>query len=423
MPKILKSLIKNLVGPLGILALGAVIGLSFIIFKASAPKLPPQEKIWPIEAVEVSPQSHQPEILLHGRVESRQTTTLKGAVTAYVESTPALEGQKVTKDQLLIQLDPIDAKLILEQREAEVKRIESELIAEKNRKLTDEKSFELESELVELLTKSVSREQKLSKQSLASQARVEEAELAAVREKITIANRELALKNYQARLKQLEANLARASADRNLAKLNVSRTKVIAPFNGIISKRFVSVGDRVGANESIIQMYSTDALEIRAQITTDRIPDIQQALESNFKLKGELQGIDLDLNVNLDRLAGEIELDEGGIDALFKIEDKDPPLRIGEAVLLKLFLPAQDNLLKLPGTSLFETQDKHFIYLVVEQADGLRLKALEVDLVGVNFKGNHTQILVQTDINEPISVLSTRLPYARDGLKVELRGT
>lgn len=422
MQDLISKWFKTFTKPIGILAAASLIAILIILSKLSAPSIPPKEQIWPIEAIKVSPQSYHPEILMHGRVESRQTTTLRAAVTGYIKSTPALEGAKVEAQAVLMEIDPIDATLLLEQREAEVDRIESELLAERNRKISDEQTLIFERELVSLLDKSVSREEQLSKRNLTSQSRVEEAELGQLREKIGIASRELALKNYEARLKQLQANLARATAERDLAALNVTRTSIKAPFSGIISQRLVSIGDRVQPNDALIEMYSNEALEIRAQVSTDRLEALSLALKNNHKVRAELIDKEQTVPIHLDRLAGEIELNESGIDALFVIDSDQSHLRLGEVVKLKALLPKVESVIALPRSSLFEVENKRLIYKVVDQGGVHRLQAVPVDVKGEIFKGPNSYVLISNSIENGALILLTRLPYARTGLKVQIRG-
>ena len=45
---------------------------------------------------------------------------------------------------------------------------------------------------------------------------------------------------------------------------------------------------------------------------------------------------------------------------------------------------------------------------------------MKVEPIGVKFK-EQTYILVKSPVKEQVTILTTRLPYARDGLRVERR--
>src|SRR6185503_14096158 len=59
-----------------------------------------------------------------------------------------------------------------------------------------------------------------------------------------------ALDNATANRDSAKAKLLQAQADTQLAALNVSYTRVVAPFDGIVTARQVSVGEFVGSGGS-----------------------------------------------------------------------------------------------------------------------------------------------------------------------------
>ncbi len=417
--KPVKQLLQKF-GPLSILCLGLILGGLLILLKPETMKVPPQEKKWPINTILIKASRQNPELLLYARIESHQQATLRSPATAYVQATPALEGAIVQKGQLLLKLDPLDAQLFLEQKKAEVDFAQAALLVEKNKNNTDLASLELEEQLVNLVNQNVNRELKLSKQKLGSQSRVDDAELAAVREKLGRASRELSIDNYQARIKQLEADLNRATADKDLAALNVKRTQIVAPFAGIINLKSVAIGDRVSINDPLLKIYAIDALEARAQLATHRLALIQDALNHNISLNGTILDAPK-LQVKLNRLAGEVESNEGGIDALFTILGDKTELRLGQAVKIKLQLPALDNVYTVPSTALFEIDNKHYLYTVVSDEEAHRLKIHQVTVKGTIFEDNKTYYLVEAQNLGHATIMSTRLPLARDKLKVEIR--
>lgn len=68
----------------------------------------------------------------------------------------------------------------------------------------------------------------------------------------------------------LEADLAMARSDMELlgveierARDHLSRTRIVAPFHGMVTRRFRQQGESVSATEAVAQLVSTDDLEIR----------------------------------------------------------------------------------------------------------------------------------------------------------------
>ncbi|WP_048689637.1 efflux RND transporter periplasmic adaptor subunit [Catenovulum maritimum] len=76
-----------------------------------------------------------------------------------------------------------------------------------------------------------------------------------------------------------EAKLLSAQAALQKAKLNLSRTDILAPYDGHTLKKSVSIGQVVNADKTLGEIYSIDALEIRLPLKNEDLnfidlPDI-----------------------------------------------------------------------------------------------------------------------------------------------------
>lgn len=72
-------------------------------------------------------------------------------------------------------------------------------------------------------------------------------------------------------LAESESNLASADADLQIAKINLDRTKIRAPFDGRIRKLFVDVGQYVTVGTPIIDVYDISAAEVRLPLSDHQI--------------------------------------------------------------------------------------------------------------------------------------------------------
>jgi len=69
-------------------------------------------------------------------------------------------------------------------------------------------------------------------------------------------------------LRQEQANLEAAIAQVELAKRQLERVKLIAPFDGIVAERSVSLGERVSRGRSIGHLISTEYSKISLQVSS-----------------------------------------------------------------------------------------------------------------------------------------------------------
>lgn len=379
-----------------------------------------EEQTWVVAVKPVTLSVLSPTITLYGRVESPRAATLRTPtlslnLSTQVTKVAVLEGKTVHKGQILIALEDQDSRLNLKQKEAELIDIQAQIQIEKQRHANNIKAIKHEQALLNLMQTSVKRLRKLSKNKLSSQASIDEAQQAVERQMLTIISRRLEIKNHKARLTQLEAKRSRALAQRDIARLELARTQIKAPFTGVIAKVTVAVGDRVRSGDSLLSIYDNAALEIRAQIPSRYQNTVLKALANGYQLQAQAQIQTKSLRLQLDRVSGEINLDSGGIDGLFRVNKSGQLLRLGEFITLQLSLPHQSRIVALPFEAVYG------INRIYKLVDG-RMKAVSIERIGERSttKG-YSEILVRSpDLHQNDQVIITQLPNAMDGLKVRV---
>ncbi|WP_164483942.1 efflux RND transporter periplasmic adaptor subunit [Pseudofulvimonas gallinarii] len=66
---------------------------------------------------------------------------------------------------------------------------------------------------------------------------------------------------------EAEANLRAAQAELQQARINVDRTVIRAPYDGLLRDKRVDVGQFVGTGTQLAELYATDVAEIRLPLT------------------------------------------------------------------------------------------------------------------------------------------------------------
>ena len=72
-------------------------------------------------------------------------------------------------------------------------------------------------------------------------------------------------------LRQVQASLDIAKADLEKALLDLERTTITAPFNGLVTEISVNVGSRVGTQDSLLTLVGTDEYWVEALVPLDRL--------------------------------------------------------------------------------------------------------------------------------------------------------
>lgn len=405
----------RIIVPIIILLTGAA---AFAALKATRPEPQPiesQEKAWAVVAETIDPGIQSPNLRLFGRIESPRTARLTSGVNADVLEVPAREGDRVATGELLVRLDDREVALELAQSQAEINQIAAEIELEREKHGNDLSSLEHESELLALARKEVERAQRLARTNVGSQSQLDAARQAVERQTIARDNRELTIRQHDSVMARLEARLRQAEAVRDRSKLDLERTRVMAPFDGRVTQVFVSIGDRVKSGDHVVSLYDTGALEIRAQVPIGSLPLVRQSLIEKRPLKARTRVDGINLEAVLDRISGEVRAGSGGADALFGIREETPWLPLGRTVELMVELPPVGDAVALPLQALYGTDR---VYLL----DDGHMKGLKVERLGeIHAIDRERRVLVRSDqLKRGDRVIVTQLPNAIDGLRVRV---
>ena len=408
------------------LAVIIVTVMLLLIFKFTQPQPPvklQEEKAWLVQTQQLVAGEKSPQLELYGRVESPYTATITSSITADIKSLAVKEGQHVTRGQLLILLDDIDVQLTLEDKLSNVAELEALIQSENNRYNNDLVSLKLEKSLVRLAEKKLAREEKTSKTNLTSQSSFDSQKQALQNQKLALNTRKLSVTDHPARLAQLEARLSRNRALALQAQHDLQRATVVAPFDGIILNIMVSPGERVRPGEVLLETYATGQVELRALLPQKFVAIIKQSLANEILLPAKVQTGVGESVFFLSRISGLIAEGGHGVDALFVTNSEAADeltideLTIGETLEMILVLPPVKNAFSLPLSSIYGSNR---IYRVEDE----RLVAVKVEKLGSQYINDNQFVLVRSEkLKAGDEIITTQLPHAVSGLKVEVHNT
>jgi RND family efflux transporter MFP subunit len=387
--------------PVALIAVGL---MGFFLLVATRPaKMPAEvrERAWTVAVETVTPAAQAPVLTLYGAVESPRAAVLTAAVAAYVAGVPVTEGAVVAAGEPLVVLDDRDARLVLAQREAQV-------TSARRSHGNDVQALARERELLRLTEKGVERAQLMVARNLGPQSALDEANAALERQRLSLASRELAVADYPQRLAQLEAQ-------RDQARLDVERTRIVAPFTGRVADLHVAPGDRVRVGDRIAEIYDVEGLEMRATVPASWLPAVRAALvgagAEQIRAAAVIDGVRHALR--LIGLSGRAGAGGAGVDALLRFEQGAPEVQLGRFAEVYLYLPPVENAVALPHEALY---GRDRIYRLHEG----RMAALPVERLGetVGEDGVTRLLLRSPQLVAGDRVVVTRLPNAMDGLRV-----
>jgi len=400
--------------PLIILAVGVLV---FIALKATRPEpaeVTATERSWRVEVQAITPGSQVPVLPLYGEVLAPDQQTITATLAGRVAERPVSEGMSVKQGDLLLALDEADIAPALAQARAQVDDLDAQISSEQVRYRNDQEALKSEQAIVANARRQFERIESLVGRNLASRENLEAATDALARAELTVSTRQRAIQEHPARLQSLEAKLAQARANLAATERDVDRARVVAPFDGVVTGIEVAVGDQVSRNEPLLTVYPTRGLEVRA-----RVPQVfQNELITALGQGQTLTAIsDNGHEFVLARFAG--LSDPAGTEAVLELQGEPGGLRPGALLPLTLERPARQQAVDVPFSALYGADS---VYLMTE--DG-RMQRIEVERIGEarSENGERRLLIAGEQLTPGARLITTHLPNAVTGLKVELAGT
>lgn len=323
------------------------IALSAVIIKNRPRPQPaePEISIAPeISVVRVANSSARPVVATTGRVSSPHEIQVVSRVSGNIEfvSDNFRDGASFNKDDLLVKVEDHDYLVALAQSEAS-----------------------LASSLQQLATE----------QGLSDQAKREWRDLGN-----TEANA-LFLREPQLNAAKAQAEAARSGVAQ--AKLNLQRTQIIAPFDGVISARHADVGQFITTGTPIASVHSTERVQINISLTPNEMSDLGWQARSNLNLENMSAQIDYQIGRLSVSQLGVIQHVSPLIDPMTQMTevlvdldeddlDRSPPSP-GQFVEVRLTGEPIDNAVWVPQSALFEREQ-----VLLANGSQLEIRAINV---------------------------------------------
>ena len=259
----------------------------------------------PVEVAQVVEQVVSDKFEAVGTIEAIEEITVVSEINATVVDIPFTEGSYINKGELIAQLD--DAQLAAE----------------------------------------VNRSEALYEQSLATYNRVKNI----VEQK---AGSQQDLDDALASLKVAQANL-------NLAKARLEKTKIVAPFNGTIGSRRVSVGSFLRSGDEITELANLNEIRINFSAPERFLSDLKRGSEvivsspvyPGHLVKGRI--IAIEPIINSDTRTARI---------VARVQNPGQKFRPGMSANVSVVLSERAKALTIPTEAVFANGNQSFVYIV-----------------------------------------------------------
>jgi RND family efflux transporter MFP subunit len=201
---------------------------------------------------------------------------MKSEVGGVVKNLYAAEGRHVRAGDLLVELDDREFRLNLERLEAQRLRFLSELFLERQFSVTDEAPSKA---VADRLTKAQADYDRIAegfKAGVASQADQERAQSAL----------ELALIEAGRKKDEVQAatkGLTQAEVDVKIARLNLEKSRIRAPFAGIVTDLKISPKERLDAGRELFTLVDISRIKVKAKVLESEVGKVVAGREVDLR--------------------------------------------------------------------------------------------------------------------------------------------
>jgi RND family efflux transporter MFP subunit len=237
--------------------------------------------------------------VISGSLQARQAATLRAEVAGPVLEVKADQGQPVKRGALLARLDDV--------------ALQDQLIAARSAARVAENA-------VRVAVAEEERNEQLAKAGVITERDFERAQLA----------------RHQA-----QAQLSEARSRLALAREQVGRTRITAPFDGVVSERQVNAGDVVQPGSPLLTVVDPRSLELNASVPAEYAGRLKVDTPVDFRLQGDAEQT---FSGKIERINPAVDPSTGQVRIYVTIPNMEQSLLVGLFAQGRVASEAQDAL-------------------------------------------------------------------------------
>lgn len=180
-------------------------------------------------------------------------------------------GRSVKKDELLLCIDPIDYQLEVEQLTEAVAQAKSNIKENEVQLDNTRKELEIAKEQLAIREKELERYQNTTLPGVYSSTELDSVRISLLSNRDTVQKLENQIRVYETQQARLESVHRKEQVNLKVAELNLRRTEVRSPMDGIIMTADFEVNAFIQKGEALATMLDTSILEIHCNLYVKQI--------------------------------------------------------------------------------------------------------------------------------------------------------
>ena len=348
-----------------------------------------------------------------------------------VERSPGFRtGGFIKKGDLLFQIDPADYRLAIERRKAEIAQLRADIARLRQEEKNHQADLDIAERHMKLVSQEMERNERLRRQGVISSGQYDQSQQNFLRQERTVQSIKNVLALLPVQLRQKQAALDANRTELKRAVLQLSRTKIVAPFDARVRETSLDVGDFASAGKSVGRIYDVSVLEVPVSLPVEdarwafrrirevSFPRSQEEVKpffpaarvswsqfgKNFEWRGRVSLVDSGLDESTRALTLVVEIPEPMKNWM---PGKHPPLFVGMFVEVKIEGVTMTDVYVIPRAAL---RGRDHVYLLDDGT--LRIQKVEV------IRKDQDGVVIRNGVNENARIILSAIPDPVSGMKL-----
>ncbi len=339
-------------------------------------------------------------------------------------------GGFIKKGDLLFQIDPADYELAIERRKAEIAQLRADIARLRQEEKNHQADLEIAERHLELVSQERERNNRLRRQGVISSGQYDQSQQNFLRQERTVQSIKNVLALLPVQLRQKRAALNASRSELKRAALQLSRTKLVSPFDARVRETSLDVGDFASAGRSVGKIYDVSVLEVPVSLPVEdarwvfrrnqgaAFPRSQEEVKpflptarvswgqfgEKVEWRGRVSLVDSGLDESTRALTLVVEIPEPMKNWM---PGERPPLFVGMFVEVNIKGVTMPDVFVIPRAAL---RERDHVYLLNEGK--LRIQKVEV------IRKGQDGVVIRNGVNENARIIISAIPDPVSGMRL-----
>lgn len=253
-----------------------------------------------------------PRVVGHGTSKSARVARIVAEVSGRVVSVhrDLRAGAIIAKGSELLRIDPTEYELAIAQLEADIAQIDAQIAELDGKGENLQASLKIDVDSLTLVEADLARTREAFEQNAANQLEIDERERAMLAQRQIVQNLRNSINLLPAQRQAAEASRVVKQAQLDVAKLDLTKTVITAPFACRIGAVDIQLRQFLQTNETLFEAFGIDRTEIEAQM---RLGAIQGLLRGVGRDQLSVGTLDLETMRRIFNVEVEVRVEIGAI--------------------------------------------------------------------------------------------------------------